>query len=209
MCIKVICACGGKFKINPDMFGKRVQCPSCGQALMAFRPGESAKGEGVAEADDPRTGAAASRKRLVWGGIAAVAAATAGIGCYLLISGGPVGQSGDVGKETQGSTPSVSERGKGFLEMVDSRHITGWAWDPAQPDTPVAVDIYDNGALLITLPADRFRQDLAKCGNGKHSFLYSIPPKVRDGKEHRIGAKISGTNIELKNSPKSVTLQSK
>jgi hypothetical protein len=92
---------------------------------------------------------------------------------------------------------------------VDSRHITGWAWDPAQPDTPVRVDIYDNGSLLITLPADQFRQDLAKFGNGKHRFLYSIPPKMRDGKEHLIAAKISGTKIELKNSPKSVTLQPK
>jgi hypothetical protein len=226
MSIKIICECGGKFKINMDQMGKRVKCPSCGQMLMAFQPGDL---EGIPESEPahamegkeidsaemppvaPSTAKAPgknSRKTLVWGGVGALVVAT-GIGCYLLIVN-PFGrEAAPDSKNTVGPSPP-SARSTGFLGFVNFAQVAGWAWDPAQPDTPIGVDIYDNDSLLITVPADKFRNDLAKfAGNGKHGFHYAIPPEIRDGKEHVIRAKITGTQIELKNSPKKVTLKPK
>jgi hypothetical protein len=214
MSIKILCDCGGKFKINADMFGKRVQCPSCGQALIAFAPGDQGDTVGGAEkpavhTSTPEIPPEKARKALVFGGIGTVALAAIGIACYLLIAGNPFGREKGPDAEKPGPIGARSKRSTGFLEVVNSRQIVGWAWDPEQPDTPIQVDVYDNDRLLVTVPADQFRKDLAKFGNGKHRFLYTIPNKMRDDKEHVIRAKISGTKIELRNSPKTVTLTAK
>jgi hypothetical protein len=231
MSIKIFCECGGKFKIALDQFGRRVKCPSCGQMLMAFLPGaDDGDPEGMPESEpgnalvveekeldksaEIRPAAAAPAKvpekgssnLPVWGGIGALVVA-AGIG-YLLIAGNPFrDKAAPDNEESDGPIaapgPSASSnKSAGAVDVVDSGHIAGWAWDPSQPDTPIHVDVYDNDSLLLTLPADQFRQ-------GKHRFRYSIPGKMRDGKEHVIRVKISGTKIELKNSPIIVMLEPK
>jgi hypothetical protein len=97
---------------------------------------------------------------------------------------------------------------RGKLDVADFRHISGWAWNSDRPDDPINVDIYDNEKLLVTMPADQFRKDLLKLsGNGKQSFRFEVPPELKDGNEHVIRVKVSGTNFELKNSPKTVTFQ--
>jgi len=85
--------------------------------------------------------------------------------------------------------------------------IFGWAWDPTQPDVPVAVDIYEGKTLLGTVLANKLRPDLVKLtkDNGKHGFSYPFPVDLRDGKPHSISARISGANIELRSSPQSLT----
>jgi hypothetical protein len=216
MSIKIFCECGGKFKINAEMFGKRVQCPSCGQVLMAFAAGDQGDSEGggekptAADVSSDKVAQGGRKNTLVWGGIGAFAVAAVVIACYFLIVGNPFGQ--EKGPDEKKAAPSVAgtKRSTGVVDAVDAGHITGWAWDPEQPNTPINVDVYDNDSLLVTLPADQFRKDLAKfAGNGKHRFFYVIPRKMRDDKEHVFRVKISGTNIELKNSPKTVTLKKK
>ncbi len=58
-------------------------------------------------------------------------------------------------------TPSYS----GFLEQATCTTISGWAWNPQQPDTPINVDFYSDGAFLISVPANQFRQDLVNAGD--------------------------------------------
>jgi hypothetical protein len=98
--------------------------------------------------------------------------------------------------------------GEGTLDSADDRQIAGWAWDRNQPNSPIAVDIYDGDALLLKVTAGQFRQDLreAGIGNGKHAFSLPTPPRLRDGRVHVIRAKTSGTNRELSESPKEITL---
>jgi hypothetical protein len=98
--------------------------------------------------------------------------------------------------------------GEGTLDSADDRQIAGWAWDWNQPNSPIAVDIYDGDALLLKVTAGQFRQDLreAGIGNGKHAFSLPTPPRLRDGRVHVIRAKTSGTNRELSESPKEITL---
>jgi len=102
----------------------------------------------------------------------------------------------------------VSAEATGFLESEGTvEDISGWAWDPAQPDTPIRVEIFAEDKLLDSLLADEHREDLVKDGkgNGNHSFEYTFPAYLRDGKAHLIRVRIADVNIELANSPQLLT----
>jgi membrane protein involved in D-alanine export len=93
---------------------------------------------------------------------------------------------------------------EGVVNEATCEQVAGWAWDSAQPDAPVGVDIYEGDTLLATVPADLFRPGLrdAGKGNGKHGFAYRVPASLKDGQPHPLRLRISGTNIDLKNTPK-------
>jgi hypothetical protein len=122
-----------------------------------------------------------------------------------------------VGCQEEGSAPqpSAPARGtqapvvqanaatvQGSLDVVGSTAIEGWAMDTTKPTNPVTVDLYDGDALLASVPAKVFRQDLlaAGRGDGNHGFAFPVPPGLKDGKPHTIHAKCAG--VELSNSPK-------
>src|SRR5262245_24816122 len=208
MSIVVRCPCGKNLKVKAELAGKQVTCPACRHAV-AVPKGDDRTGSAPAMAADnsQQQGAGTprkwARKPVLVGSLVLAALASALVAGYFLYvrkdRAGP-------GPEQGGEKPSASSIG--YLNVVDSGHITGWAWDPMQPDKPVNVTLFDNDKFLITVRADLFRQDLLekKKGNGKHRFLYSLPPKMRDGKEHVIRAKIAGTEIELNNSPMTAVL---
>jgi subtilisin family serine protease len=95
---------------------------------------------------------------------------------------------------------------EGVHDQASCTAIAGWAWSPAQPNTPVNVDIYDGVTKLSTVPANLFRQDLfsAGKGNGYHGFVYTTPSSLRDGLTHSIKVTIEGTQNALGASPKSL-----
>jgi hypothetical protein len=97
----------------------------------------------------------------------------------------------------------------GSLDLVSADTIGGWAWDEKRPANPVKVDIYDGDILLATVPAVRFRQDLVEVGigNGRRGFMYATPHGLKDGKDHTIRVKVSGTDTELAGSPKMLPAQ--
>lgn len=92
----------------------------------------------------------------------------------------------------------------GTLDLVNDKVIEGWAWNRAQPQEIVKVDLFDGETLLGTVSADLFRKDLLEhgIGDGKHKFSFPTPENLKDGKPHTIRATISGTKTELRNSPK-------
>jgi hypothetical protein len=102
--------------------------------------------------------------------------------------------------------PFAGEGGEGTLDVVAADQITGWAWDPEQPNRPVTVDIFDGDEKLVTLLADTSREDLvlAQKGNGKHGFSFAPPAALKDGKPHPIRVVLSGTGQELAGSPKTL-----
>jgi hypothetical protein len=93
-------------------------------------------------------------------------------------------------------------------ENLVSKLTAGWAWDPSRPDTPISVDIYDGDKLIRTILADKFSEPLVRAGigNGKHVFLFTYPPEMHDGKEHTIRVRISGSNIDLRQTPRTVLI---
>jgi hypothetical protein len=95
---------------------------------------------------------------------------------------------------------------EGYVETGDCQTISGWAWDKGLPNTPIFVDVFKDGILSATIPADLFRQDLwdAKMGNGSHGYVFPVSSIWKDGNPHNISFKFSGTNDELIGSPKTI-----
>jgi hypothetical protein len=93
----------------------------------------------------------------------------------------------------------------GSLDVVNEDQIGGWAWDRAQPDKHVQVEIRDRGTVLSTVGAVQFRHDLfdAGIGRGDHAFVYPMPPGLKDGKPHMVTVMVVGASVELPGSPKS------
>jgi hypothetical protein len=106
----------------------------------------------------------------------------------------------------QPAKAAVLQLAAGTLDRVGCERIEGWAWDPEQPDTPIAVDLYDGERLLVTVMADRPRKDLARArkGDGWHGFVFDTPASLKDAMTHQIHAKIGGTNMELNKSPQAL-----
>ncbi len=96
----------------------------------------------------------------------------------------------------------------GRLESVTASEISGWAWNPAEPDSSVTVEILEGDSLLATAKADIYREDLKRggSGNGQHRFRVQLPAVLKDGKSHLIRAQIVGSKAELANSPLQVTI---
>lgn len=95
---------------------------------------------------------------------------------------------------------------QGFLDSANCDTVSGWAWNSAQTNNPINVDIYDGPFRVATVLANQFRQDLvnAGIGNGFHGYTFTFPYRLVDRQTHPISVKFSGTNINLINSPSSV-----
>jgi len=97
----------------------------------------------------------------------------------------------------------------GFQDSADCGVTGGWAWNANEPNTPINVDIYDEGALVATISANVLRADLVKSGfgNGYHGFVYFFDNDkyLKDGRPHSIRVRFAGTNIDLSNTPKSIS----
>jgi glucose/arabinose dehydrogenase len=97
---------------------------------------------------------------------------------------------------------------EGYFDGADCDTVWGWAWDQNQPDAPVFVNISADGyGHLGTVRADLFRSDLlaAGKGNGRHAFVFNLPPELRDGRAHNIRVSFAGTSQEINWSPRSVS----
>jgi hypothetical protein len=75
-----------------------------------------------------------------------------------------------------------------------------WAWDPA---ISVVVEVFVDGRLCGTTPADAGRADLvmAHLGDGRHGFAWVVPEAFSDGMPHEFACRIAGTSIWLAGSP--------
>jgi hypothetical protein len=89
---------------------------------------------------------------------------------------------------------------EGFIDEVSCQVVRGWAWNPAQPDAAVTIELYDGERLLKTIAADQFRPDLRDGGkgNGNHVFHEATPAALKDGRMHEVRVVIKGTSQALK-----------
>jgi hypothetical protein len=97
-----------------------------------------------------------------------------------------------------GAAPGWAQLG-GWLDTASCSTLAGWAWNSAEPDTPITVDLYEDGVYFETVPANIFRQDLlnAGIGNGVHGFSISTPTRLLDGVRHQVNFAYGGTTTLL------------
>lgn len=74
---------------------------------------------------------------------------------------------------------------RGYVERVDNSQVVGWAWDEAQPDFPVLVEICLGDMVLGTALACHYRGDLAaaRLGRGHCMFSFSVADHIGTGEE--------------------------
>jgi hypothetical protein len=88
---------------------------------------------------------------------------------------------------------------EGYNEVSGCDSLGGWAWDQANPDRPLDIDLYDGPRPFARVTANSYRYDLrdAHKGNGKHLFLVPTPSRLRDGRPHDISMRYAGTSTLL------------
>jgi hypothetical protein len=96
---------------------------------------------------------------------------------------------------------------EGYHDITDCHRIIGWAWDQAQPDAALDIDVYDGTRLLMRVNANQFRRDLSQAqkGNGQHGLTIPTPSSLWDGRPHDIYLKFAGTAVTLHNGPRQIT----
>jgi hypothetical protein len=66
---------------------------------------------------------------------------------------------------------------RGYIDIVGSERIAGWAQNVDRSEAPVCLDIFAGGRLIGRTLANRYRGDLARAGlgSGKHGFDFTPP----------------------------------
>lgn len=93
----------------------------------------------------------------------------------------------------------------GHLNDVTRTTVWGWAHDTEHPDEPVALELVDNGEVVMRLLADQYREDLEAVGRGgRCSFKVTVPKGWSAGIEHVIGVRRAADGIDLPDSPRTL-----
>ena len=98
---------------------------------------------------------------------------------------------------------SVPAQPSGNVDVISHEVISGWAWNPLDPEECVLVDIYDAGDLLIRVRADMLREDLrdAGIGTGKYGFSVPNPAALLPLARHHIAVRRAEDGVDLSGSP--------
>ena len=66
---------------------------------------------------------------------------------------------------------------RGYVDIVTSRNISGWAQNPDHPEAPVCLDIIVGEQRIGQVLANLYREDLERAGlgSGRHGFLFTPP----------------------------------
>jgi RHS repeat-associated protein len=103
-------------------------------------------------------------------------------------------------EETDATTaPSAGAPPIGSFDSLDCNQLIGWAWSATQPDTPIAVDVYDGSTKIASVLANAYRGDLraAGAGNGDHGFFFPTPAALKTGTQHSVTVTLGGTSASL------------
>lgn len=93
---------------------------------------------------------------------------------------------------------------EGFVDALDADRIVGWAWNRAEPNAAIDVDLFVDGTFTCSVKADQFGGDLvaAGIGTGLHRWSCEVGRlDAANGKVREISARFGGTDVELTNSP--------
>ena len=86
----------------------------------------------------------------------------------------------DAGPRSGEARPQAERRPSelaGYVDAISGRRVFGWAWDRANPDARIELQVYAGARLLGTVTAARERPDLREngIGDGRHAFEFELP----------------------------------
>jgi GT2 family glycosyltransferase len=104
------------------------------------------------------------------------------------------------------ATMKVEHRQLGLIGYVHSSTkdtISGWAMHIPPREERVALDLLADGAVVATMRAELFREDLRTggVGDGRFGFAFPIPATHRGKPVRQLGVVIAGTGTHLVGSP--------
>ena len=96
----------------------------------------------------------------------------------------------------------------GRLDRLDDGVLEGWALHPEEEEECQTLEVLIDGAPIGTIKAGLYREDLAQANlrGGYAKFLYYIPARYIDGRQHSIDLRHGGTSRSLDNLPTSFTI---
>ncbi|MET0384285.1 MAG: glycosyltransferase [Burkholderiaceae bacterium] len=86
------------------------------------------------------------------------------------------------------------------IDRIDTEGVAGWAYDAANPEAILTVEVWD-GELLVTRGlANLMRQDVNKAFGitGPHGYQISFPERLYDGHPHEIRVLVDGQEASRK-----------
>ncbi len=102
-----------------------------------------------------------------------------------------------------GLTDNAAGPLQGNLDGMDGTTLTGWAFDPAQPDSAVALELLDGDGTIARTFANRYRSDLETVGigDGRHGFELQLNRALSPDIQHALRVRRVGDGMELPGSP--------
>ncbi|WP_119423009.1 hypothetical protein [Desertibaculum subflavum] len=92
----------------------------------------------------------------------------------------------------------------GFIDVIEPRKVSGWAWNPQAPGARLDVEVILDGQVLAIARAERKRGDLAHAnvGDGHYGFVAHLDEDLAPEAMGRLGARVlapDGEQIPLLN----------
>lgn len=90
----------------------------------------------------------------------------------------------------------------GHIDRIADGWLLGWAWNAAEPDAAITVDVAVDGTHVASALANRYRPDLVQAGigNGHHAFEVALPADIPEG-VHDVSVRYHGSAVEVFGSP--------
>ncbi len=88
---------------------------------------------------------------------------------------------------------------RGFVDGIEGNTVNGWAYCPVRHSQRLVVEILIGDAVVSTIAADRYREDLihAGIGDGFYSFACELPQLAEQQSQAAVRVRIVGTTIYL------------
>ncbi len=92
---------------------------------------------------------------------------------------------------------------QGYIDEASRSRITGWVWNPQQPDSSIDLELVDGDTRLARVTANHYRLDLrqAGIGDGRHAFLVPLGEELLPSARNVLHLRCAETGMEVPGSP--------
>jgi len=92
---------------------------------------------------------------------------------------------------------------QGYIDEASRSRITGWVWNPQQPDSSIELELVDGDTRLARVTANHYRSDLrqAGIGDGRHAFLVPLGEELLPSARNVLHLRCAETGMEVPGSP--------